>query len=158
MKLINKTLIAVALAAVSSFASADNFDVITAKSGNGHAMGLEYTSGGTAVGLQFKIKVPEGAVVDTSNALSGVKQWGTDHQFVVKYNDVEHYVVGMVFSDTNQAIPRGTFNLGTLSAKTKGNKGDQFEVIEFISADVNAKAIPSTSKMSREDEGNIQVK
>ena len=152
MKFIKQTLLAAALVSMSGFAAADNVTVTVEKAGNAHVAALDMQNDGAAVGFQFKLKVPAGATVDTSRMFSELP---ATHHGAVNYLQEEGYVVGVVTSDTNQALPTGLVRIGTISAKGKGMKGAPFEVMQFISADVNGNEIKSSAKVIRD--GNVEA-
>jgi hypothetical protein len=148
MKFIKQTLLAAALVSMSSLAFADSFHVTAEKAGNAHVAALDFSNDSNkAVGFEFKLKIPAGATVDTSKMFSELP---ASHQGAGSYNEAEGYVVGMVFSDSNEALPAGLVRIGTVSAKGKGMKGVPFEVIKFLSADVNGKEIQSSAKVIRD--------
>ena len=155
MKLIKQTLLAAALVSMSALAAADQVIVNAAKAGNAHVASLDFMNDGKAVGFQFKLKVPAGATVDTSRMFAELP---ATHHGAVNYLQEQGVVIGIVTSDTNQALPAGLVRVGTISAKGKGMKEAPFEVAQFISADVNGNEIKSSAKVIRDGNEEAQAK
>ena len=143
MKL-TQTLGLAALCAASFGAMADELVVTTEKAGSANVAALDYVSSGRATGLEFKLKVPSDAKVNTSKCLS---QLPKTHAGVCSFNQVEGYVVGMVFSDANALLPSGVVPIGTISVSAKG--ANAFEVMHFLAADAGAQRIEATAKVMR---------
>lgn len=147
MKTISKFAIATVLAVSSAAVVADELVVTTEKSGRANVAGLDYVSSGRATGLEFRLKVPNDATVDTSKCLAQIPK---SHAGVCKFNNVEGYVVGMVFSDTNALLPKGLVSIGSITVTSKAPITDAFEVLHFLAADVSAQPIEAAAKVMRE--------
>lgn len=149
MKLTNNLVLASILVLSSGAVLADELVVTTEKSGRANVAALDYVSSGRATGLEFKLKVPQDAAVDTSKCMG---QLPKTHAGVCTFNNVEGYVVGMVFSDSNVLLPKGLVSIGTISVSAKGSVADAFEVLHFLAADDAAQRIEATAKVMRAGE------
>lgn len=137
-------LVALSLLLIGSTVSADELLVTSTstKSSNSNLVSLDFESTGAAVGLQFKVKVPSGVKVDTKNCLSDLPK---SHAGVCKHNLKDGYVIGMVYSDINQTLPKGIVPIGRIAIS--GKSANNISVMEFLSVDGNAKNIQSSTKL-----------
>lgn len=131
-------------ALVSPVAQADELLVTMAKSGRGGAVSVDFDNRtGTAVGFEFKIAVPTDAKVDTRQCLSDLPK---THTGVCVFNNIEGYVVAMVFSNVNKALPQGVVSVGHFTVRA-GTQPLNVKVLHFLAADVDAKETATTTKV-----------
>ena len=130
--------------AASDKRASDELFVTSAKAGRGGAVSIDFDNrAGAAVGFEFKIKVPTDAKVNTSNCLADLPK---SHTGVCMFNHIEGYVLGMVFSDSNELLPKGMVPVGRVLIRA-GKQPVDVKVEHFLAADANAKKIESSAKV-----------
>lgn len=130
----------IALCAASvSVAHADQLVFSAEKSGGARVAAIDYVSNGTAVAFQFKINVP-GASEASINLKSCVAALPKSHagQCAV----VKDGIIGMVFSDTNELLPKGVISVGSISVQSKV-AGD-LSVASFLAVNHQGEPVEAT--------------
>ena len=122
---------ALSLASVSAHAG-NELLVAAASKGGPAAFSADAMLDGTAVGLQFRIKINGGSDkvrVVLDNCLKAVPK---THQGACGISADKSVVTGLVYSLTNAKLPAGLFPLGTVHVSS--SQKVSFEVVEFLVA------------------------
>ena len=109
------TIAALSLASVS-VAHADQLVFSAEKSGGARVAALDYVSSGDAVGFDFKIDVPggAGAIVNLKSCVAALPKSHSGQCAFAKGQ-----IIGIVYSDSNEALPKGIISIGSVSVQTK---------------------------------------
>jgi hypothetical protein len=130
---------AVAAVALAGPAAADQLVFSAEKAGGARVAALDYVSEGTATAFEFRINVPGGdaASVDLSRCVSSLPK-----SHVGQCSFVKGQIIGIVYSDTNELLPKGVLPIGQISVVTKA-VGD-LSVALFNAVDKAGESISST--------------
>ncbi len=130
----------------ASFASnADELLVTSgaAKAKVGHTYAIDFMSSGEAVALQFNIKIPKGvrdSQIDLSACVADLPKSHAGQCKVAK-----GHIVGLVYSDTNEALPAGLVSVGRISMNASLVKNQQkLQFTEFLVSNSKAQPVEST--------------
>lgn len=137
-----KFIYTIALCAASvSVAHADQLIFSAEKSGGSRVAAIDYVSNGDAVAFQFNIDVPGGTEASV-NLKSCVAALPKSHAGQCSF--AKGQIIGIVYSDTNEFLPKGVINVGTVSVQSKG-AGD-LAVASFVA--VNRDGAPVESNVA----------
>ena len=137
-----KLILVIALGAASmSVAHADQLVFSSEKSGGARVAALDYVSNGDAVAFDFKIDVPGGASASV-NLKSCVAALPKSHAGQCSF--VNGQIIGIVYSDMNERLPKGIISIGQVSVQSKA-AGDMS--VKYFNA-VNADGMAITSTVS----------
>jgi hypothetical protein len=137
-----KFICTIALCAASvSVAHADQLIFSADKSGGSRVAAIDYVSNGDAVAFQFNINVPGGTEASV-NLKSCVAALPKSHAGQCSF--AKGQIIGIVYSDTNELLPKGVINVGTVSVQSKV-AGD-LAVASFVA--VNREGAPIESNVA----------
>lgn len=137
--------VAVSIASMS-VAHADQLVFSAEKSGNNRIAALDYVSDGDAVSFLFRIDVPGGTAARV-NLKSCVASLPKSHAGQCNFSNGQ--IIGLVYSDTNERLPKGIISVGQIS--TVSDVAGDLKVAHFEAANGNgemleAKVAASTAK------------
>ena len=147
------TVVGLALVFGMSTAGAEELLVTEVASGSQQNLALDFATDGKAVALQFKVQLPKGVDakrVDLSRCLSDLP---ATHSGQCVYMADKHAVLGLVYSDSNEALKAGVVSIGEIAYDRGLNKrgivdaGAAAQVIELLVSDADAKSIPAKSSV-----------
>mgnify|MGYP000157880257 CR=1 FL=1 len=129
----------IALSAASvSVAYADQLVFSADKAGGARAAAIDYVSNGDAVAFEFRINVPGGEAASV-NLKSCVASLPKSHAGQCSF--AKGQVIGIVYSDTNERLPKGIISVGKISVQSKV-EGD-LSVASFTSVNREGVSIES---------------
>jgi len=139
----NRISIFAGLLLLSGGAMADQLLVTESAKGASRAVGIDYVSSGSAVAFDFRIAIPggESARVDLSKCVADLPKSHSGQCSFVKGE-----VIGVVYNDSNLALPKGALRVGSISINTISP--DKASVAHFLAADKDANKIESTTFVS----------
>ena len=139
------SILALSVASIS-VAHADQLVFSTEKSGGARTAALDYVSNGDAVSFLFRIDVPGGADASV-NLKSCVAALPKSH--VGQCNFAKGQIIGLVYSDTNERLPKGIISVGSVSVKS-AVAGDlsisHFEAVNIDGITIESKVAGSATK------------
>jgi hypothetical protein len=134
MKLITTAVLGLVL---SASAFSDELLVSAAKAKSSEALAFDYVSEGSAVAFDFKVKVDatDASQIDLSKCVAGLPKSHTGQCSFAK-----GMVIVMVYNDTNEALPKGVLNIGSVSVRG----GSASSVVSFTAVDKSANNVKSS--------------
>ncbi len=132
------TVVALSIASVS-VAHADQLVFSAEKSGGARVAAIDYVSNGDAVAFDFKIDVPGGAdaVVNLKSCVAALPK---SHAGQCSF--AKGQIIGMVYSDSNERLPKGIISIGSVSVQSKA-AGD-LSVASFTAVNKDGISVEST--------------
>lgn len=122
-----------------SVAHADQLVFSAEKSGGSRVAAIDYVSSGDATSFVFKINVPGGAdaVVNLKSCVAALPK---SHAGQCSF--AKGQIIGLVYSDTNENLPKGIISVGSVSVQSKV-AGD-LSVAEFTAVNKDGISVEST--------------